>query len=265
MRTMTSRYLISITFALLVFWRSGALDASELVVEHIANAGVKISSGGKSVLVDALFGPHDYFNSLTDEEFVALSRQGAEVALATHKHSDHFGANRITAFLLRNSATQFIGTPESLKMLDHASIQGQLHSAPLTGFDTKVLFLNGIKVTVLNFPHMRPLEAETKNFGFLVEIDGWRVLHVGDADINGEVIDGLQLADRNIDVVLIHDLFPVRKRNYGKLIKKMNVQKVAFIHMTDNKAEPMVRWLKQNLPDATLLVTGHERLSMKRG
>ena len=135
----------------------------------------------------------------------------------------------------------------------------------MTGFDTKILFLNGIKVTVLNFPHMRPLEAETKNFGFLVEIDGWRVLHVGDADINGEVIDGLQLADRNIDVVLIHDLFPVRKRNYGKLIKKMNVQKVAFIHMTDNKAEPMVRWLKQNLPDATLLVTGHERLSMKRG
>ena len=52
------------------------LSADELKVEHIANAGVKISSAGQVVLIDALFGPHKRFNFLNEEDFNKLTKEG---------------------------------------------------------------------------------------------------------------------------------------------------------------------------------------------
>ena len=105
---------------------------------------------------------------------------------------------------------------------------------------------------------------KTQNYAYIVEVNGWKVLHVGDADGNADVIQGHNLADANIDIALIHDLFPVKKENYVDLLKLMNVKKVAFIHMTDNKADSLEKWLKKNIPKATMLVTGHEEVVLKR-
>lgn len=89
---------------------SKASTASEMKVEHVANAGVKISSGGKTILIDALFGPHSHFNFLTDEAFKTLTDEGADVAFATHAHADHYGADRAAAFL-KGSLTHCLSTP----------------------------------------------------------------------------------------------------------------------------------------------------------
>jgi len=238
--------------------------ASELSVEHVANAGVKITSGGKSVLIDALFGPHSRFNYPSDKHFARLSQQGADVALATHAHSDHFGANRVSQFLNDNPSTLFIGTPDMLQQLKDKASLSQLTTASLSQFQSKTFEHNNIKVTVLDFPHMQPRPGQAVNFAYLVQINGWRVLHVGDADINRQVIQGLNLADYHIDLALIHDLFPVRKKHYGELLKLMKPKKVAFVHMTDDKAEPLAQWLKDNLPEAGMLVTGYEKINMKK-
>ena len=236
----------------------------KLVVEHIANAGVKISSGQHSVLIDALFGPHSYFNSLDDKEFSTLSKQGADIAMATHAHSDHFSAKRTSAFLAQNPSAIFIGTPEMQEPLAGSTAGRQVLTPTLDDFQTREYSHNKVKVTVLNFPHMAPHQTQAMNYAFLVEINGWKVLHVGDGDVNGDIIRGLKLREMNIDLALIHDLFPVRKKDsYKTLIKQMNIKKVAFVHMTDDKAAPLASWLKENLPDATMLVTDYERVVLR--
>lgn len=238
--------------------------ATELTVEHVANAGVKIISGDKSVLIDALFGPHPHFNYLDDEQFAQLNQQGADLALATHGHSDHFSTDRVSQFLKANPSTLFIGTPSMLQSLKHKTSLSQLTTASLDNFQSKTFTHNDIKVTVLDFPHMEPRPGQAKNYGFVVQLNGWTVLHVGDADVSRKAIQGLNLAEYNIDLALIHDLFPVRHPDYQQLLKLINSKHLAFIHMTDDKAEPLVKWLQQHLPEAGMLVTGHEKISLKK-
>jgi hypothetical protein len=125
------------TFSLVSF-------AHELEIKYTANAGVKISSGKQTVLIDTLFGPHGFFNSLDEEAFSALIMQGADVVLSTHAHSDHFGAKRTSQFLRKNLKSNFIGTPEMLPPLDEDIDSAQLASASLNqfqsqGFDFKLL------------------------------------------------------------------------------------------------------------------------------
>ena len=238
--------------------------ATELNIEHVANAGVRISSGDQTVLIDALFGPHKRFNSLSDEDFTPLIRQGADIALATHAHSDHFSSKRTLAFLKQNPETLFIGTPQVLELLDKNNVSSQLASESLIEFQSKQFTHHNINVTALNFPHGDPeYHGKTQNYGYLVEINGWKILHVGDAGINSERIEGLKLSERNIDLALIHDRC-LRQNDCVELIGQMNVGKVAFIHMTDDKTEPLVKWLKVNFPNATVLVTGYERMQLNK-
>ncbi len=254
----------NIIIFVLLFTSSLNLFATDLTIVHVANAGVKISSGDKTVLVDALFGPHKRFNSLNDENFTQLTMQGADVAVTTHTHSDHFGANRVSTFLKKNPKTLFIGTPQALKQLEGKVETHQLISESLIAFQSKLFSHHNINIDVLNFPHMDPENhSNTQNYGFLIEVNGWRVLHIGDGDINSERIEGLKLAERNIDVALVHDRCLIQK-DCAQRMKQMNVGKVVFIHMTDERIKPVSKWIKTNLPKSTILITGYESISISR-
>ena len=238
--------------------------ATELLIEHVANAGVKVSSGDKSILIDALFSPHKRFNSLNDEEYTQLTLQGADVAVTTHVHSDHFGVNRVSNFLRNNPKTLFVGTPQALNKLEGKAASSQLLTERLTAFESKLFKHHGIFIEALNFPHIDPkVHATTQNYAYLIEVNGWKVIHIGDGDINSNRIDGLKLAQRNIDVVLVHDRCLMQK-DCAERMKQMNVGKVIFVHMTDNRVKPVSKWIKENLPNANMLVTGHERISISR-
>ena len=243
---------------------SSSINANSLTVDYIANAGVKLTAGDKVVLIDALFGPHNHFKSITAEQFDELTHQRADIALATHKHSDHFGAKRVTSFLKYNLNTLFISTPESVQQLKKVPNLKRVKTYNFEGYHSQQTSYRDVSVTTFNFPHMEPRAGQAQNFAYLVELDGWKVLHVGDADVNEEVIKAYNLAQYQIDLVLIHDLFPKRKSNFQQLIQLMNAKKVAFIHMTDEKAQPFFDWLQTNYPAGGLLVTGYEQIVMTK-
>ena len=252
-------------FAAAVFMAaSQASTATELKVEHVANAGIKISSGGKTILIDALFGPHSHFNFLTDNEFKTLTDEGADVALATHAHADHYGADRAAAFLNGSPNTLFIGTPRMHTTLKGKAKAEQVATTELSEFGSKTFSHRSVKVEVLNFPHMMPREGTPVNYGYVVEVNGWKVLHVGDANVSMEMVKGLKLADKKIDMAVLHDLFPVRQENYAAILKQIGAKKVAFMHMTDDKAEPLKKWMAESMPDGEMLVTGYENVVMTR-
>lgn len=255
------KYFAVVILYLVIF---KAAVSAELKVEHVANAGVKITSGGKVVLIDALFGPHSRFNFLDDAAFNTLVQQQADVALSTHMHADHFGAKRVTQFLKQNKQSLFIGTPEALDELRGKVPDEQIKTAHFSGMYSKDISHNKVKISVLQFPHMMPDLEQAQNYAYIVEVNGWKVLHVGDADVNADVIAAHDLASKEIDIALIHDLFPHRHKNYQELINKMNVGKVMFVHMTDDKAIPMAQWLKANLPEAGMLVTGYENIVLTK-
>lgn len=256
------RFIKAVMLALVFGCASLSASAKDLIIEHVANAGVKISYGDKAVLVDALFGPKTYFNTLNDNEFAALVAKGADISLSTHNHHDHFTAKRVADFLQGNPKAIFVGTPEMGAALHGSVSKQQIRTPALETGESHSFNYRGIKITALDFPHMSPEHDPPTNYGYLVGLGDWVVLHVGDADVNAEVIDRLDLASKNIDVAIIHDLFPTRKTNYAELVERMNANKVVFMHMVDVKAAPMAEWLEANQPSWDMLVTGYEEVRL---
>lgn len=249
---------------LTVCFYSAKPNASDLLVEHVSNAGVKISSGDQTVLIDALFGPHSRFNFLNAMQFSELSEQGADVALVTHYHSDHFGEKRVLEFLEKNPDSLFIAPPQVLSFLEGKTSSKLSEEPYLTNYESRHYSHNNIDVEVLHFPHMSPEHnADTQNYAYIVTIDGWKVLHIGDGGITAAVIDGLNLADKKIDFALLHDLC-VEQEDCVARIKQMGIKKVAFVHMTDDRAEPVNEWIRTNYPEGHILVTGYEKVVLRR-
>ncbi|GAB5381178.1 MAG: hypothetical protein Alis3KO_16310 [Aliiglaciecola sp.] len=254
-----SIYKLINIFALYGFF-SVNVSANQLVIEHIANAGLKLSSGGKTVLIDAIFGPHDRFNSLNDNEFLELVNQGADAVLVSHIHDDHFEQSRSVQFLTSNPGTLFLAPPQTAHSVKANIEHSRLRDPELKNYESRPYVNNGVKIVALNFPHMSPeLTADIQNFAYIVEIEGWKVLHIGDGGINAEVIAGLNLAEQEIDIALLHDLCP-EQEDCVERIKQIGATHVAFYHMTDDRVEPVGKWIKQNYPSAKMLVTGFETL-----
>jgi L-ascorbate metabolism protein UlaG (beta-lactamase superfamily) len=170
----------------------------------------------------------------------------------------------VSNFLRNNPEALFVGTPQALNKLKGKAAYSQLLTERLTAFESKHFKHHGIYIEALNFPHIDPkVHAKTQNYAYLIEVNGWKVIHIGDGDINSNRIDGLKLPQRNIDVVLVHDRCLTQK-DCAERMKQMNVGKVVFVHMTDNRVKPVSKWIKENLPNADMLVTGHERINISR-
>lgn len=251
------------SFTVAACGKAQIIDVNQLEAKYVANAGVKLISGDKVTLIDALFGQHKRFRSLTEAEFAELASQGANLTLTTHAHSDHFHPKQTTQFLQQNNNTLFIGTPQSKKHLKELDGSNQLLVPELTGYEAQQVSHDGIQVSVLSFPHMEP-QKSTQNYAYLVEVNGWKILHVGDADINEQVLKAHNIAERNIDLLLIHDLFPVVAKDYQALLTQINAKQVAFVHIMDSRVKPFKKWLDENLPEATMLATGYGDVKLIR-
>ena len=80
--TLIKIYSVVITILCL----SNSCYATELTIEHVANAGVRIVSNKNAILVDALFNTNKYYNYVNDTDFKLLNNKNADIALVTHSH-----------------------------------------------------------------------------------------------------------------------------------------------------------------------------------
>jgi len=240
--------------------------AAELKLEHVANAGVKISSGESVILVDALFGKHDFYNYVSKKDFPLLLKSNADIALATHKHSDHFGVERVKEFLNYLPNALFFSTTQVVGILNGKVNDKQIKTAALTGFESVSFNHNNIAITALNLPHVgskqRP-DIIMPNYGYLIEVNGWKILHVGDAIIDESVIAGLKLDEMNIDVALLPSWIPEEKGGL-KLIESMKVGKVVFMHLVDSEMDTYLPFINKSLPKASVLITSHPMVALSK-
>jgi len=239
--------------------------ASEIIVEHVANAGVKISSGNQVILIDALSGPNIHYNTTSRKNFDSMLKSPVDVTLATHDHPDHFSADKTTILLNKNPNALFISIPKAIDLIANKVDEKQLRTAYLSGFESKQFNHKGISVTALHFPHLgsKPDIDKFTNYGFLVRVNGWNLLHVGDAQFDIERINGLDLDKMNIDVVLLPAWVPEIPGGI-ELVKNLKLGKIIFMHLMDKELKTYSKLINDNLPNASLLATGYEIVKLNK-
>ena len=99
---------------------AGPVPRDSLVVTFLANEGVMISSGGTSILIDALFGDGlPGYGVVTEPTRTTLERaqppfDRVNAVLATHIHNDHFEAGPVFRHLQHNPRATLISSREAV-------------------------------------------------------------------------------------------------------------------------------------------------------
>lgn len=199
---------------------SGA-GKSEIKITYIANMGFMVSSASKTVMIDALFGTSNSYMYPSELVLDKINQSNSpfksvDLLLVTHAHYDHFSAPMVAEYLSKKSNTKIICNQLALLELDKIE-NSKIDTLRLIGItpdlyksvDTTV---NNIEVKVLRLRHAGG-NGRAENLGFIFDLDGVKVLHLGDATgqvweqavVSGiEEFDSLGFKDLDIDIAILN-------------------------------------------------------------
>ncbi len=178
-----------------------------------------IVAGGRTVVVDALFreGVVNYARTSAPIRESLEEATGAfsdlDLVLATHHHADHFDAEAVLRHLRSNPEARFVSTLQAVSLLEAAetpagggagseSVMPRVTGAWPAEGDREAVAAGRIGVDLLNLHHGRRGE-EVQNLGLLLDIDGFKVLHVGDTQATVEEVAVYGLGGEAVDVAFI--------------------------------------------------------------
>lgn len=183
-----------------------------LRVVYVGNAGFLIEHGDKKVLIDVLFraGVPGYpVHDAALRNRIENGREpfdGVDLLLTTHLHNDHFDPNAVGKYLAANKSTQLLAPTQTgdrlmRNFVAFDAIKDRVHvSYPREG-DKKKFSFDGIDVTVMTMHHGRSVPFQQT--GFLVELDGFKVLHMGDTSITYAELARYDLKKEKVDVAIV--------------------------------------------------------------
>ncbi len=179
---------------------------------YLANMGVMLEGGGRRVVIDGFHhGALAEYAAVPDALLEPLEQarepfERLDLMLTTHRHPDHFDAASVASRLATDAGVGYVAATETTDTLvartrvgaGHPRVRGVL---PPQGGETAVADAP-LGLTVLDLPHNPTPSRRVANVGFLVELDGLRLLHVGDADPDAGTFRAHRLAGR-VDVAIV--------------------------------------------------------------
>jgi L-ascorbate metabolism protein UlaG (beta-lactamase superfamily) len=230
-------------------------------ITFLANEGVLLSSGDKQVLIDALFRKYETGYAVpADSTRDTLERARApfdsvDLILVTHRHGDHFHPASVASHLLANPRATLL---TSAQVID--SLRGRLPAQ--RELTTRVLArttapgtrrretINGITVELLGLRHGGARHRHVEHLGYVVDLGGRRVLHVGDTDISEETFAPLRLDTARVDVALL-PMWMVTSREGQRVIARwIRPKQVVAIHVGTDETETAPRAVSAAIPGA---------------
>lgn len=247
---------------------TAAAQPARLTITYLANMGVQLQGGGKSVVIDGFHhGALAEYAALPPSMLAAL--EGArppfdaiDLILTTHRHRDHFEPASVAARLRADPSAVFVAAVETVDSL-RAGTPAGVPAARVRGIrpprrSGQRLTVAGIDLTVLDLPHNPTPSRRVANVGFIVEIGGVRVLHVGDADPAVEGYEPHRLAQGAIDVAIVP--FWYLTGSGRAVLGSIGARILVATHVPPSDTAAVRRRVMASDPNATVMTTPGQRL-----
>ncbi|UTW57698.1 MBL fold metallo-hydrolase [Kordiimonas sp. SCSIO 12603] len=225
------------------------VQAEDITVCHIANAGFYVESGGIGVLIDAVM-QRDAYNgqfALPSASTLKDITEGnnrfsnVKLAVATHIHADHFDAAASVQHMKQNPMVRYLLTPKSFDALSPAGAGEEIsHAAAVRhATDTPVTIKqNGLTVEVYQVDHG---ERAPTNFGYKITFpSGKSVFHTGDITASLESLKKHGLDKTEVDVLLIP--FWYLLQNSANVPEAWNAGTIVPTHFMTKEQEWMAQY-----------------------
>lgn len=218
-------------------------------IQYIGNMGVLISTPKAQILIDALHEEYDPDYLFPPQNLIDSLRRrippyhNIGCLLVSHRHRDHFSKRLTQRFLNENPTTV---------LFTHAQIADSLPSkAQLVVFDKynpRPLQLQNVQITPMFLRHTwQARHQKTDNFGYLIQIDTFRVLHLGDAEYEVEDFERQRSILKNIDVAIVPTWFAVFEEGKAILKKYINPKTVVVTHISPLEKMIAAHKLQKNM------------------
>ncbi|MEQ9424240.1 MAG: MBL fold metallo-hydrolase [Cyclobacteriaceae bacterium] len=243
-----NRFLILGAFLLFI----PEVSAQSVTVNFLTNQGILIEGTLGKVMIDGF--TMDEFQNLgvmptTEIEKAVNSASpydNIKWILATHFHGDHFNPELTSTYLKNNPDCRLIATVEVFEKFESlfVEVRDQVLARELDLFGSSIIIEDGFKIKVMKMKHLGVSPwKEAENVAFLVEYDGKKILHLGDAAISNENLQPFNLVEQNIDlaIVPVWGLDP----NNVNLIKLLGAKKVIAAHIPNETSQESIQQFKE--------------------
>jgi len=187
---------------------------AEVRLVQLANEGVIVSSTDTRVMIDGMVvEPYSIYAGLPPDAAADYARasgvfEGIDLALVSHRHHDHNQPSFACDFMKSSSDTDLVTSRQVIDLMREKCRGFVATSTRIRRIDPQpgrpVRVSKGrAEVTVMRLSHGKRRYASIDHFGHLVEIDGKRILHVGDAAMDPEVFRASGLEEAALDVAVI--------------------------------------------------------------
>lgn len=232
-----------------------------ILVTYIANEGVLVSSGDKQVLIDGLhreykpdyaFPPPDLLRSL---ESSASPYNKIDLILVTHIHGDHFHPLSVGLHLQNNPKARLVSSEQIAEGVKKdfsgfGPIESRVDRVPHEWKRKVALNVSGINLKGLGLKHSGANFSWIQNLGYVVELDGKKFLHIGDADMTEENFSSLGLPGENIDVAFIPYWYLLSSTGRAILQNHIRPKHVIAVHISPADAAGVSEQVRRAYPDA---------------
>ncbi|NNE77653.1 MAG: MBL fold metallo-hydrolase [Pricia sp.] len=240
-----------------------------LKVAYIGNMGVLVEHKEKTVLVDGLHSKYKpayvypnkgTVNKLIKGSFANFS--SLEIVLISHIHGDHFDAGYTNTFRQANPGAMVIGSSQIKDKIDEVANQGDTAMEAFfqtVAYDRKPHSIDykGIQVTGIRCDHVNPSRhSSIQNIAYVVDIDSYKVLHIGDTDWNlvQSSLKNLQLKSGEIDIAIVPYWMLLDKNTTALMIDLIDPVRILATHIPPNFSESDKKLILENHKN-TLLFT----------
>jgi len=231
----------------------------EVTITYLQNDGVLISDGTYKVLIDAIFNPLSGWINLDPAENSKLTNaqppyDDVDLVLITHNHGDHYNISTVNTHMNNNPNGKVIAPPQV--MVNFSGPQF-LNISPAFG-ESESLIVNGIELEVLHIRHFDAFGidfSDVENFGYLINIGNFKILHLGDVFMSVENLQNFGLAEKGIDVVLIptfHTPAHLMNSHRDALISQVQPANIIALHLLSGSIAVITQQVNDLYPEATI-------------
>lgn len=235
--------------------------SQQLTITYIANEGVLIESAGKKVIIDALF--DKFYDDYLHPEEALLEKMIAgeapyddvDLMLSTHIHRDHFAPTMTGRFLKGHPETKLISSAQLAKSVADDYAEGNSLDKQMEGIvrDTQIheREVNGIKVTAFFIYHAGGSRTRSiENMGYLVDINGTKILHLGDSDMNPDRFKALDLKAMDVDIAMVPYWYMADETGVSIVNDHIQPKNLIGIHFPKAGSPMALEEIDKNFPEA---------------
>jgi L-ascorbate metabolism protein UlaG (beta-lactamase superfamily) len=221
-----------------------------LELTYLGCEGVLVRGRAGSVLIDGLFSDEAAPFGMPDAGALDAIRRArppfdaVDAILTTHHHGDHFDAAAVATHLGANSRAVFVSTAQAadeLRAADGGAFAGRIHALDAAEGVVHGVDVGRIRVDGFGLSHGKVHYGDVEHLGFLVTLDGRRLLHLGDGIIAEKSLRSAGVIDGAIDIGVVPFWFLTYP--FGRQLAERGFRpRVCFaVHIRISERERVVR------------------------